>query len=93
MPVPTVAFSCRMVPEVPEALRRLSLVTRWSQARLLEQLILNLQDDYVAGFTEGERQRYEMGMMSFIEFREILRRKKSTPQAIACLSLFIEADP
>ena len=77
MPVPTVAFSCRVVPEAQQALRRLSLMTRWSQARLIERLILNLQDEYVGGLTEGERQRYKMGTMNFIEFREILRRKGS----------------
>jgi hypothetical protein len=81
MSIPTVAFSCRMVPEAQEALRRLSVITRWSQSRLLERLILNLQDDYLSGLTDGERQRYKMGTMSFIEFREIARRKKGVAMA------------
>jgi hypothetical protein len=81
MPVSTVAFSCRVVPEAQEALRRLSFMTRWSQARLIERVILNLQDEYVGALTEGERQRYKMGTMNFIEFREILRRKGSVASA------------
>jgi hypothetical protein len=87
MSIPTVAFSCRMVPEAQEALRRLSVITRWSQSRLLERLILNLQDDYLSGLSEGERQRYKMGTMSFIEFREIARRKKAVALAPQAASL------
>ena len=37
MPVPTVAFSCRVVPEVQEAIRRLCALTRWSQSSGTEQ--------------------------------------------------------
>ena len=48
MPVPTVAFSCRVVPEAQQALRRLSLMTRWSQARLIERLHLKSKTDMSA---------------------------------------------
>jgi hypothetical protein len=74
MPTPTVAFSCRIVPEAQEAIRRLSSLTRWSQPRLIEAIILEFQDRWLARFSGEERRRYEAGAMTFAEAFEIRRR-------------------
>jgi hypothetical protein len=74
MPTPTVAFSGRIVPEAQEAIRRLSALTRWSQPRLIEAIILEFQDRWLARFSDEERTRYEAGAMTFREAFEIRRR-------------------
>ena len=70
----TVNFSCRLVPEVPEALRRLTVITRRSQPQLLESLILNFENRWLSCFTDEERRRYEAGSMNYAEAIEIRRR-------------------
>ena len=70
----TVNFSCRLVPEVPEALRRLTVITRRSQPQLLESLILNFENRWLLCFTDEERRRYEAGSMNYSEAIEIRRR-------------------
>ena len=70
----TVNFSCRLVPEVPEALRRLTVITRRSQPQLLESLILNFENRWLSCFTDEERRRYEAGSMNYVEAFEIRRR-------------------
>jgi hypothetical protein len=77
MPTPTVTLSVLVLPEVRDALRRLALVTRWSQAKLAESLILNLERSYISAFTEAELGRYRMNTMSHIEFRETQIRRRS----------------
>jgi hypothetical protein len=74
MPTPTVAFSCRIVPEAQEAIRRLSALTRWSQPRLIEAVVLEFQGRWLARFSDEERRRYEAGAMTFAEAFEIRRR-------------------
>ena len=74
MPTATVNFSCRLVPEVPEVLRRLSVITRRSQPQLLESLILNFENRWLSCFTDEERRGYEAGSMNYAEAFEIRRR-------------------
>jgi hypothetical protein len=79
----TVNFSCRLVPEVPEALRRLTVITRRSQPQLLESLILNFENRWLSCFTDEERRRYEAGSMNYAEAIEIrrlaLKRREPVP--------------
>ena len=76
MSKPTVAFSCRVAPEVQEALRRATALTGWSQAQLIESLVLNLQGRWLERFSADERQRYESCAIDRAEFVELCRRAK-----------------
>jgi hypothetical protein len=67
MPHTTVAFSCRIVAEAQEAIRRLSALTRWSQPRLIEAFISEFQDRWLARFSHEERRRYEAGPMNYVK--------------------------
>jgi hypothetical protein len=87
MPTPTVAFSCRIVPEAQEAIRRLSALTRWSQPRLIEAIILEFQDRWLARFSDEERRRYEAGAMTFAEAFEIRRRALKQRQPVPPLDV------
>jgi hypothetical protein len=48
-----------------------------SQARLIEYILLDLQDRLFTSFADSERQRYETRTMSRVAFREICRRAKA----------------
>ena len=75
MATATLSFTCRLIPEAVEALRRQAAISGWSQAQLIKAFALGLQDSWLARFTAEERARYENKFMGRIEALEIRRRQ------------------
>lgn len=73
---PTVPFNVRLDPEVVLVVRRHTALTGWSQAQLIESLLLGLEAKWVARLAPSERQRHETGIMSRLEFEQICHREK-----------------
>lgn len=79
MATPRKSVQVRLPTEACEKLGRLCVITKRSQAQLIEIFVRNWESAWLDRFTAEERERYLSGSMTFDEAGKI-RQRTATPQ-------------
>jgi hypothetical protein len=74
MAIPRKSVQVRLPMEAYEKLGRLCVISKRSQAQLVEILVRNWESAWLDRFTAEERERYLSSSMAFEEARKILQR-------------------